>query len=141
MPRMSTSKEDLAGGPPIPDGLYQVILKGFNPKKSKNGDSVNLNPDIRICNHPTLNDRKIFVSMNTNAPFMWPEITHCFGCALVQNGESLDIPGTFDGPEDISSIPAGGKVPWNYSGPLLNQQGQLQTGPKEYQGKISSDVK
>jgi hypothetical protein len=141
MPRMSASKEELSGGPPIPDGLYHVVLKGFNPVKSKNGDSVNLNPDIRIINHPTLNDRKVFVSMNTNAPFMWAEITHCFGVPLAENGDSVDIPGSFDGPEDISGIAPKGKVPWTYSGPLLNQQGQLQIGQKEYQGKLSADVK
>lgn len=141
MPRMSANKEDLTGGPPLPEGMYDVILKGFNPMKSKKGDSVNLNPDIRVINHAQFNDRKVFVSMNTNAAFMWAEICHAFGCPLVENGESVDIPGDFAGSEDISNIPPKGKIPWTYNGPLLNQQGKLILVQVVRDGKTQNDVK
>jgi hypothetical protein len=136
MPKMVASKEDLQGQPAIPEGLYDVQLRGFKPAKSKDGKSTNLNPDIRVINHPTLNDRRIFVSMNTNAVWLWTEICHCFGCPLEEDTASgeFSIPGSFDGPE---TDPA----KWVYTGPLLQQQGKLYAIQREYKGRIQNDVK
>lgn len=137
MPKMSASKEELQGQPAVPEGLYDVQLRGFKPKKSKDSKSTNLNPDIRIINHPTLNDKRIFVSMNTNAAWLWAEICHCFGCPLEEASDGsgeLSIPGSFDGPESDPSK-------WVYTGPLLNQHGKLYVVQKDYQGKTNNDVK
>jgi hypothetical protein len=146
MPRMSASKEEVSGQQELlPVGPYEVILKGFNPVVSKKGDSINLNPDIRVINHPTLNDKKIFVSMNTNAPFMWAEICHAFGCPLEDDGSGeLSIPGAFDGVDFASALALGPKkrVPWQYNGPLLNQQGRLLLGQviRDGSSKPQNDV-
>ena len=143
--RMSASAEKVSGQQELlPEGLVSVILKGFNPHVSKKGDSINLNPDIRITNHPTLNDKKVFVSMNTNAPFMWAEICHCFGCPLEDDGQGeQSIPGAFDGPDFGAALQAGAKkkVAWVYNGPLLNQEGQLIIGQVTRDGKTQNDVK
>jgi hypothetical protein len=135
MPKMSASKEEIKGQEALPEGMYQVALRGFKPKKSKAGDSVNLNPDLRVINHPTLNDKKIFLSLNSGAAFMWPEFTHMFGLPLEDDGSGeLTIPGDFTGPEADPSK-------WVYSGPLLNQEGSLYLVIREYQGKNQNDVK
>jgi hypothetical protein len=146
MARMSASKEEVSGQQELlPEGMYDVILKGFTPFTSKKGDSVNLNPDVRIVNHPTLNDKKIFISMNTNAPFMWAEVCHCFGCPLEEVGEEMTVPGQFDGPEYDAVLKLGAKkkVPWVYHGPLLNQQGKLILGHviREGSTKPQNDVR
>lgn len=136
MAKIGASKEDITGGPPLPEGMYDVQLKGFKPKMSKKRDSVNLNPDIRVINHPTQNDKKVFVSMNTNAPFMWHEICHAFGCPLEEDTEgNLSIPGDFSG--DIMAAPDKSV----YTGPLLNQQAKIYVIQREYNGKTQNDVK
>lgn len=134
MPKMQASKEDLEGGKALPEGMYTIALRGFKPKTSKKKDSTNLNPDLRVTNHPTLNDEKVFYSLNTNAPWIWMELCHAFGCPLEDDGSgNVSIPGNFDGPENDPSK-------WVYSGPLLNQEAQIKLVQKEYLGKMRNDI-
>lgn len=136
MARITVSKEEVQGFPPVPEGLYDVQLRGFKPKKAKKGGSTNLNPDVRIINHPTLNDRRIWVSMNTNAPFMWHEICHAFGCPLEDDGDgNVSIPGEFSG--DVMIDPSSSV----YSGPLLNQQGKLYVVQVQRDSRLQNDVR
>ena len=69
MAKISFSKEDLAGNV-YPDGLYELRLEGFEPEKSKKGDSVNLNPVLKIVNHQTLNNKRVFDNLNSSASWI-----------------------------------------------------------------------
>jgi len=104
---------------PVPEGLYTVRLDGFEPSLTAKRDSVNLNPQLKIVNHPTLNDRHIFTNLNTKAKWLWPDFCHAFGVPLNETpaGE-IEFPGDFIGPEDDPTK-------WAYSGPLLGQQAQV----------------
>jgi len=119
MPRLTVSKDDLKGGPLLPEGLYTVRLDGFKPSWSKNRGSVNLNPQMKIINHLEHNDRPIFENLNSKGHWVWPDFHHAFGVTMPEseNGSNLDFVG-FDGPEDEPDK-------WTYNGPLLGQVGQV----------------
>lgn len=120
MPKLSASKEELKGQPVHPEGLYSVKLKGFKPKWAKKKDSVNLNPDIVIINHPELNDKKVFFNLNTKAKWLWSDFCHGFGVPLQQGPtpDDFEWPGDFSGSESDPDK-------WSYTGPLMGQQGQV----------------
>ncbi len=133
MAKVSFSKEDLAGNV-YPDGEYELRLESFEPKQSKNGDSVNLNPVLKIVNHPTLNGKRVFDNMNTGAPWILEAIVHAFGLALVPNATGGgDLPGDFNGPEDDPAE-------WDYQGPLTGSVAKVMLKKTTYQGKDSSKV-
>jgi hypothetical protein len=115
MPKLTGSKEEIQGRPNLPEGLYTVRLDGFKPRHSKNKDSVNLQPQMKIINHPEHNSRQIFDNLNTNAKFLWPDFCHCFGVPLESD---TNFPGDFIGPDDNPEQ-------WQYTGPLLGQTGQI----------------
>ena len=119
MPKLTASKDEIKGLPPMAEGLVTVRLDGFKPKLSNKKDSVNLTPQLKVINHPEYNDRQVFEYLNTKAKFMWKEFCHAFGVPLVEDpsGE-FEFPGNFNGPEDDPEK-------WEYSGPLQGQQAQL----------------
>ena len=136
MPRISMSKESLEGPkyPQIPDGLYEVRLDGFEPKISKKGNSTNLNPVLKIVNHPTLNDQRIFDNLNTQADWIIMAFCHAFGQPLVDKGNGeVDMPGEFIGPDD-------NVTQWVYAGPLTGSVAKVILKQVSYNGKMSSKV-
>jgi hypothetical protein len=133
MAKIQYSKEDLAGNV-YPDGMYEVRLETFEPKKSKGGDSVNLNPVLKIVNHAALNGKRVFDNMNTGAAWIIEAIVHAFGLQLVPNGSGGgDLPGEFMGPDDNPEE-------WQYVGPLTGVTAKVMLKKTSYQGKDSSKV-
>lgn len=120
MPKLSASKEEVTGQPPVPAGIYDVICKGFKPKTARKKDSVNLNPQLEIINHAEFNNRKLFDSLNTKAKWTWKPFFACMGVEYVETPEGgIEFPGNFDGPDKIPEQ-------WKYSGPLMGAQGKVE---------------
>jgi hypothetical protein len=119
MPKLTASKEEIKGMPPMVEGMVTVRLDGFDPKLSKDKGSVNLNPKMKVINHAEYNDRNVFENLNTKGKWVWKDFCHAFGVPLVDtpNGDA-EFPGDFDGPEDDPTK-------WQYRGPLLGQQAQV----------------
>jgi hypothetical protein len=124
------SKESLKGLPPIPGGIFEFRVDGFKPKFSKGKDSVNLNPIIKIINNndPELNNKPIFENLNTNAGWVMNDFIHALGLEMVDNGDNVDIPGEFTGPDSDPSK-------WVYNGPILGRTGTVELVQIEYEGK------
>lgn len=119
MPKIKVSKEEIKGQPPMPAGIYTVALKGFKPAFSQKKDSVNLNPQLEVINHPEYNNRPVYESMNTKAKFRWKGILAGFGIVLQEDGAGdFEFPGEFVGPENDPSQ-------WRYTGPLLGLTAQV----------------
>ena len=117
-PRLTASKEAVQGPAPMPEGMYTVRFDGFDPKYAKDKQSVNLNPKLKVINHPEYNDRPIFDNWNTKAVWLWPDYHHAFGVPIAKDGGGdYEFVG-FDGPEDDPTK-------WQYNGPLIGQQAQL----------------
>jgi hypothetical protein len=122
MPKLTASKEEVKGQPPMPPGIYTVKLSGFKPKLSKKGDSVNLNPQMEVINHPEFNNRKVFDSLNTKAKFTWKPFAAAFGITVVEDAQgNIEFPGDWDGPDDPKLCEQ-----WKYRGPLLGATGQVE---------------
>ena len=120
MPKFGFDKQDLQGPVPIPPGIYEVRLDGFKPKKSKKGETVNLNPTLVIINHATENDKKVWYNCNTAYPPGLLDLCHCFGVRFEnEDGENPQFPGDFQGPDNDPSQ-------WSYIGPLVGQIGKLE---------------
>ena len=90
MPKISFSKESLEGAPPIPNGAYDVRLEGFEPKYSKNRDSVNLNPVLKVVNHATESGKRVFDNMNTRGWMDYRSYVSFGVIQLVQNPHGGD---------------------------------------------------
>ena len=134
MAKIGFSKEDLAGPPPIPEGMYELRLTGFKPKRSKDGGSVNLQPQLEIVNHPTHNGRNVLDWLNSGASWIIESFCHCFGQVLTPNPNGGgDMPGDFIGPDDNPEA-------WQYQGPLTGAVGKVFLKPVEYQGKTNARV-
>lgn len=118
MPKLTASKEEIKGLPPMAEGLITVRLDGFEPKLSSKKDSVNLNPLMKVINHAEYNDRRVFENLNTKGKWVWKDFCHAFGVPLQEVSGDFEFPGEFDGPEDDPSK-------WQYRGPLLGQQATL----------------
>lgn len=109
----------------LPAGLVQVIFTGFKPKLSKNlnNPSVNMNAILSVINdarvddkNNSINGQRIFENLNLSFLPRLIDFIHAFGLEMVQNGDNLDIPGSFDGDtSDIMRPDLWG----NYQGPLL----------------------
>lgn len=133
MAKIGFSKEQLEGNV-LPDGLYEVRLEGFEPAFSKKRDSVNLNPILKVVNHPTLNNKRIFDNLNSGASWIVEAFCHTFGQALIPNANGGgDIPGEFMGPDDDPDS-------WQYVGPLTGMVGKVITKKTEYNGKENTKV-
>jgi hypothetical protein len=134
MPKITMSKESLEGPPAVPDGLYELRLEGFEPKYSKDKNSVNLRPIIKIVNHPQHAGRQIFDNLNTGAAWILEAFTHSFGLPLVPDGNGgSSLAGEFLGPDDDPTK-------WNYVGPLSGSVGKMFLKQTEYNGKTNSKV-
>lgn len=123
MPFVSFTPKQLEEQEGIPDGIYEVLLSGFKPKKSSDGKSINLNPQCAIVGHATLNGRRVFSNLNTNAAWLFEDFAKCFGTpGLETKGDgNLGLPGDFQGDESNPES-------WNYVGPLVGKVGKVECG-------------
>lgn len=133
MAKIGFSREQLSGNL-LPEGLYEVRLEGFEPDWSKNRTSQNLNPVLKIVNHPTLNGKRIFDNLNSTADWIITAFCHCFGQQLTPNAQGGgDMPGEFMGPDDEPSQ-------WQYQGPLTGSVGKVLVKNTTWNGKENSKV-
>jgi hypothetical protein len=117
--RLTASKDEIKGLPAMNEGLVTLRLDGFKPKFSKDKGSVNLNPILKITNHPEYNDRVVFENLNTKGKWVWKDFCHAFGVPMVElPGGDFEFPGDFAGADDNPES-------WQYSGPLVGQLGQV----------------
>lgn len=129
MPKFGVSKESLEGMKPVPNSIYQVQLAGFEPKMSKAGDSVNLNPILKIVNSNEYNGQRIFTNLNTKAGFIMQDFAHAFGMPMEEHptgdaGEmQAHLPG---GPAAWKDSPDGDVTKSQYIGPLLGKIAKLE---------------
>lgn len=133
-PKMSFSKESLESKPALAEGLYELRLEGFAPKNAKSGNSVNLNPTIKVINHPTETGRVVFDNLNSTAPWIIEAFCHSFGLELIPDGNGgFNMPGDFNGPE-------GNPEQWNYVGPLTGCVSKAFLKQTTYNNKVSAKV-
>lgn len=136
---LGAPKDSLEAKPLLPEGRYTVRCDGFKPKASKNKDnpSVNLNPVLKIINHPTLNGETVYTSLNQNAGFILKDFSHMLGLDIASQGDTVSIPGGFvpnpQSPNDYSQ--------YRYQGPCLGQTGDLLVAHKTYEGKPQYYIK
>lgn len=143
--KMAWSKEELTGAPPVPAGMYTVMFKGFRPKTSKDGNSVNFNAEFEIISPEEYKGRRVFHSLNTGAGFIFTCFVHAAGLQMeeVQNENAgtekadLTIPGVLEGSDDPNKKPED----WKYQGPLTNKTMQVELAETEYQGKKRNEVR
>ena len=120
MAKIKIKKESLEGPKRIPPGIYTLRFDGFEPAWTKAKDSYNLNPVMKIINHPELNDRRVYDNLNSNAGWIMHDLCHCFGVPLAGTADDPELPGEF--------TPAGETDPtkWKYRGDLSGQTGQVE---------------
>lgn len=108
MPNLSFPKSALEPRPNLPAGTIQVVFKGLKPKLSKKKEgkdqSVNLNPELSIVNDQRqsadgkpLNGQRVFEVLNMNFLPRIQDFFHALGVPLTENGDSVDLPGYFEG--------------------------------------------
>jgi hypothetical protein len=140
MAKIQIPKKSLEPPSRLPAGMVTLRLDGFKPTKSKpkpgKDQSINLNPNMRTVNNPDpeLNNKPVFENLNVNAGWVILDFVHAFGLEMVANGDSVDIPGEFTGPDDNPEA-------WQYQGPLLGQMANAELIETEYNGKKQTKVK
>jgi hypothetical protein len=138
--QMRYNKEELKGQQPVPAGLYTVVFVGFKPKMSKSGDTVNLNPIVKITGHPDYSNRNVFTSLNSSIPQFIQDFCHSFGLEMEdQMGEEPTLPGVFDADKGI--FKEDDLSTWRYAGPLTAQTAQWELGLRDYQGTMQQSVR
>ena len=129
--QMSFNRDELSGAPPLPAGWYTVQLKNFRPKAAAvkpgqtESESLSLNAELAVINHPEYEGRRIFAGLNTKMAFMWPDFVHATGLKMevVQDEfagtekENYTLPGVFENADTHPNDPS----TWKYLGPLLNK--------------------
>jgi hypothetical protein len=135
LPKLKASSEEIKGLPVMEEGMLTLRLDGFKPKYSKDKGSVNLNPQLKVINHPKYNDRILFENLNTKGKWVWKDFCHAFGVPMVEVNGEYEFPGDWDGPEDNPES-------WQYRGPLLGQTGQAYVIQKDdTKGGVNNAVK
>lgn len=145
--RMSVSKEQVEGKELVPDGIYQVRFIKFSPKLSKpqpgalnSQQSVNLNAEYEILNHPDYAGRKIFETANMKMYNIQTELCHCFGIPMEfdQSDDMYYIPGTWDTRPDFNpALPE----TFEYKGPLTGKVGKIELGSRNFAGRDMNAIR
>lgn len=138
MARMGVSTESLEGQKAFEPGFYDFRLDGFKPKKAKSGDSTNFNPDMRVINHATRNDDKIFFNLNSAAGWIQKDFVHCLGLQMEIDGDMAFMPGDWQpDPQEPNNVSK-----YTYSGPMVGRTGRVEIAVrKDQKGKDQSYVK
>lgn len=146
--KMGMSKEDLSGPPPVPNGLYELIVTGFRPKVAKSGESLNYNGEFTITGNPLHENRKVFHPLNTSFAVAIRDFVHACGVPMekiiVQGDAQTDqteefvLPGTFENADTNPDDP----TKWGkYLGPLTNKIFKAELVTTEYQGKHKNEIR
>lgn len=125
MPTLKLNKESLDGPSKIPDGIYNIRFDGFQPKPSKKGDSVNLNPVLKIINNPDLHDKRIYENLNTKADWIIRDMCHALGVEVGGSADDPELPGQML-PENETD-----PTKWQYSGPLTGEIATVEVGTRQ----------
>lgn len=140
--QMDFEKKALKGLEPVPAGIYEVRLIGFEPTISKKGDSANLNPIFSVVNHPEFEGRTlkyVFVG-NTKIPSFLQDMCHCFGLEMEEyDSDRPKIPGIWD--TDKAKFKADDFKTYVYSGPLLNKVGKVEVIESSWQNKPNNKIR
>jgi hypothetical protein len=138
MPKVAVSKESLEGIKPVPAGMYDVVLNGFEPKWPKsNKDSVNLNPVLKIVNHPKFNGQRLFMNLNTKISNFMQDLAHGFGLPMEEEAGEMHLPGgakAWSGTDDDPTT-------WKYTGPLLGKTAKVEVIESSYAGRAKNEIK
>lgn len=135
--KVDTSK--IEGQEVFPPGIYEFKLAGFAPKKSKGGDSTNLNPRFELINHPDFAGRKVFDSLNEGAAFLWPDFVHALGLPMETDGDSSWIPGDWNG--DPAKFKEDDPSTWVYKGPLVGRVAKMEIAVGNFNGRDNNRIK
>lgn len=134
MAKIAFSKESLEQKPPLPEGMYELRLEGFEPEFSKDKNSVNLNPILKVVNHPEKNGERQLDNLNTKAGWIVQAFSHAFGFPLEIDGAgNMNLPGDFVGPDNDPEH-------WDYVGPLKGAVAKAFVKQTTYNGKTLSKV-
>jgi hypothetical protein len=130
MPVLTVSAETVEGQPTKEAGLYQVQLVGFKPKMSKRGDSINLNPQMKIVNNPVaeFNGNHVFDTLNTLFGSTVAAFHTCFGSPISKDPVTgqYNYMISIDDPQDPNAqISASNIERCNITSPLIGQVGAL----------------
>ena len=122
---------------PMPEGIHEFRVDGFKPAKSKNSDSINLNPQLKIINptNPELIGKELYFNMNTNFFTGIIDFCHSVGVPLVADGDEFNIPGEFANSDQTDPKKWG-----PYTGDLLGKTGRVELGMAD-NGKGGQTVK
>lgn len=146
--KMSMSKEDLSGPPPVPNGIYDLQFTAFKPKVAKSGTSLNYNAEFTISRNPLYENRKVFHPLNTSFAVAIRDFVHSTGIdmetvVVPAKGETPEhsefvLPGTFEHLKDFPDDPE----KWGkYLGPLTNKIFKAELVITEYQGKQKNEIR
>lgn len=114
----------------VTKNIYELSFKGFKPKKSKNGDSINLNATLEVVNDPQFSGAVVFAGLNTKIDSWIQDFVHAFGLAINEDGS---IPGDFEGdPNDPST--------WKYVGPLQGRVLRAEVMPTSFEGRQRNEI-
>lgn len=140
MSKMGVSKQEIedASNYVNKSGTYNIIFQGFFPKKSKDGNSVNLNPKLVVVGDAAFNGKLIPYPLNFQPStwFMVKNFLHMFGIkedVNPQGGE--EIPGDWVQPNVADP------TTWKYNGPLAGRTGKIEVVEGTYNGKPNINVK
>jgi hypothetical protein len=125
--KFGVDNEKMQRPEPVAQGIYTLRLTAFNPKHSKDHESVNFQPVFTlVAPGEKYNDRELkfaFIA-NSKVPSLIQDMVHATGELMEGDANDkhaiLQIPGIWDAdpakfdPKDAST--------WVYQGPLLNKE-------------------
>lgn len=153
MPNLTFPKSALEPRPNFKAGVYDLMFKGFKPLLSKNANentgekSINLNPELVIVNSSETfpdgkpyNGSKVFTSLNLSFLPAVQDFFHAYGEGLIENGDNVDLPGSFANGTSSSDPKNWGA----YQGTILNgiakvELVETQANKKDASGKWVPD--
>lgn len=139
------NNEKLQAPEPVPQAIYTLRLIGFNPKHSKDKESINFQPEfVIVAPGQPYDQRKLkfgFIA-NSKVPSLIQDMVH--GTGEVMDGDANDkdailrIPGFWNA--DLSKFNPNDASTWVYQGPLLNKELQAELYVDDYNGKKNNKI-
>ena len=143
--KFGIDNEKLQAPKPLPQAIYKLRLTGFNPRHSKDRESVNFSPTFVLVAPGEKYDGKelkfAFIA-NSKTPGLIQDMVHA--CGEIMEGDAndkdavLQIPGIWDA--DPAKFKADDASTWVYQGPLLNKELQAELYIDSYNGKENNKI-
>lgn len=130
---------------PVPQNIYKLRLTGFKPKKSKDGESVNFNPEFTFIDPGQKWDGKVlkyaFVG-SAKVPSLLQDMVHATGEVMEVDENDPDAPASMPGIWDADQVKFKPDDPstWVYQGPLLNKDLQAELYIDDYNGQKNNKI-